>query len=128
MCVPYVIYHGANMCGMTVQDRPHVGHMLAFTCGDMIRRYLEYKGYEVTYIQNFTDVDDKIIARANARQGSPRAAAAIMRQAVKTWPTGKTEHLALLARYNRQANNLPKTKTNPARVKPPDKTPPQKTL
>ncbi len=57
---------GMYMCGMTVQDRPHVGHMLAFTCGDMIRRYLEYKGYEVTYIQNFTDVDDKIIARANA--------------------------------------------------------------
>jgi len=57
---------GMYMCGMTVQDRPHVGHMLAFTCGDMIRRYLEYKGYDVTYIQNFTDVDDKIIARANA--------------------------------------------------------------
>ena len=57
---------GMYMCGMTVQDRPHVGHMLAFVCGDMIRRYLEYKGYEVTYVQNFTDVDDKIIARANA--------------------------------------------------------------
>ncbi len=57
---------GIYMCGMTVQDRPHVGHMLAFVCGDMIRRYLEYRGYEVTYIQNFTDIDDKIIARANA--------------------------------------------------------------
>jgi cysteinyl-tRNA synthetase len=57
---------GMYMCGMTVQDRPHVGHMLAFVCGDMIRRYLEYRGYEVTYVQNFTDVDDKIIARANA--------------------------------------------------------------
>jgi cysteinyl-tRNA synthetase len=57
---------GMYMCGMTVQDRPHVGHMLAFVCGDMMRRYLEYKGYEVTYVQNFTDVDDKIIARANA--------------------------------------------------------------
>jgi cysteinyl-tRNA synthetase len=57
---------GMYMCGMTVQDRPHVGHMLAFVSGDVIRRYLEYRGYEVTYIQNFTDVDDKIIARANA--------------------------------------------------------------
>ena len=45
---------GMYMCGMPVQDRPHVGHMLAFVCGDMIRRYLEYKGYEVTYVQNFT--------------------------------------------------------------------------
>jgi cysteinyl-tRNA synthetase len=57
---------GMYMCGMTVQDRPHLGHMLAFVCGDMMRRYLEYRGYDVTYVQNFTDVDDKIIARANA--------------------------------------------------------------
>jgi cysteinyl-tRNA synthetase len=57
---------GMYMCGMTVQDRPHVGHMLAFICGDMIRRYLEFKGLEVTYVQNFTDVDDKIIVRAEA--------------------------------------------------------------
>jgi cysteinyl-tRNA synthetase len=57
---------GIYMCGITVQDRPHMGHMLAFVCGDMIRRYLEYRGYEVAYVQNFTDVDDKIIARANA--------------------------------------------------------------
>jgi cysteinyl-tRNA synthetase len=55
---------GMYMCGMTVQDKPHMGHMLAFVSGDVIRRYLEYRGYEVTYIQNFTDVDDKIIARA----------------------------------------------------------------
>jgi cysteinyl-tRNA synthetase len=57
---------GMYMCGMTVQDKPHVGHMLAFVSGDVIRRYLEYKGYEVTYVQNFTDVDDKIIAKAAA--------------------------------------------------------------
>ncbi len=57
---------GMYMCGMTVQDRPHMGHMLAFVCGDMIRRYLEYRGFEVSYIQNFTDVDDKIIAKAGA--------------------------------------------------------------
>ncbi len=56
---------GIYFCGMTVQDRPHIGHMLAFVAGDMIRRYLAYKGYDVTYIQNFTDIDDKIIAKAN---------------------------------------------------------------
>jgi cysteinyl-tRNA synthetase len=55
---------GMYMCGMTVQDKPHMGHMLAFVSGDVIRRYLEHKGYEVTYVQNFTDVDDKIIAKA----------------------------------------------------------------
>ena len=55
---------GMYMCGITVQGPPHMGHMMAFVCGDMIRRYLEYKGYEVSYVQNFTDVDDKIIAKA----------------------------------------------------------------
>jgi len=66
---------GMYMCGMTVQDRPHMGHMLAFVSGDVIRRYLEHKGYEVTYVQNFTDVDDKIIARANAEGIDFRAVA-----------------------------------------------------
>jgi cysteinyl-tRNA synthetase len=56
---------GIYFCGMTVQDKPHMGHMLAFVAGDMIRRYLEYQGYEVTYVQNFTDIDDKIIDKAN---------------------------------------------------------------
>lgn len=56
---------GIYFCGMTVQDKPHIGHMLAFVAGDMIRRYLLFKGYQVTYVQNFTDVDDKIIAKAN---------------------------------------------------------------
>jgi cysteinyl-tRNA synthetase len=56
---------GIYFCGMTVQDRPHIGHMFAFVAGDMIRRYLKYKGYDVTYVQNFTDIDDKIIAKAN---------------------------------------------------------------
>jgi cysteinyl-tRNA synthetase len=56
---------GVYFCGMTVQDKPHMGHMLAFVAGDMIRRYLEFKGYEVTFVQNFTDIDDKIIDKAN---------------------------------------------------------------
>ncbi len=55
---------GMYVCGMTVQDKPHVGHMFAFVACDMVRRYLEYLGYEVTHIQNFTDIDDKIIAKA----------------------------------------------------------------
>ena len=56
---------GMYVCGMTVQDKPHMGHMLAFVSGDMIRRYLMYLGYDVNYVQNFTDIDDKIIDRAN---------------------------------------------------------------
>ncbi|MEM3413815.1 MAG: cysteine--tRNA ligase [Thermoplasmata archaeon] len=53
------------VCGPTVYDYCHVGHARSYVCFDIIRRYLEFKGYRVTFVQNFTDVDDKIIARAN---------------------------------------------------------------
>jgi cysteinyl-tRNA synthetase len=56
---------GMYVCGMTVQNRPHVGHIRSSLSGDVMRRYLEYLGFEVTYVYNFTDVDDKIIERAN---------------------------------------------------------------
>ena len=63
--VPVVPGHaGMYVCGMTVQDKPHVGHMRAAVVGDMIRRHLIRSGYKVTYLNNFTDVDDKIIERA----------------------------------------------------------------
>ena len=59
------------VCGMTVQDRPHMGHMLAFVSADLIHRVLEYFGYEVLHVQNFTDIDDKIIARAQDEGEDP---------------------------------------------------------
>ena len=52
------------VCGTTPYDHCHLGHARCYVVFDVIRKYLEYKGYEVTYIQNFTDVDDKIIKRA----------------------------------------------------------------
>ncbi|WP_250278525.1 cysteine--tRNA ligase [[Clostridium] colinum] len=53
------------VCGPTVYDFIHIGNARPYVVFDTIRRYLEYKGYDVTYVQNFTDVDDKIINRAN---------------------------------------------------------------
>lgn len=53
------------VCGPTVYNFFHIGNARPFTVFDTFRRYLEYRGYEVKYIQNFTDVDDKIINRAN---------------------------------------------------------------
>jgi len=55
---------GMYVCGMTVQDKPHVGHIRSSLSGDLMRRYLTHLGYEVTYVYNFTDVDDKIIEKA----------------------------------------------------------------
>jgi len=54
------------VCGMTVYSDAHIGHARTYLAFDLIRRYFEYKNYEVTYVQNITDVDDKIILAANA--------------------------------------------------------------
>ena len=52
------------VCGPTVYDKAHVGHAMSALVFDIIRRYLEYRGYEVRHVMNYTDVDDKIIRRA----------------------------------------------------------------
>jgi cysteinyl-tRNA synthetase len=58
------------VCGVTPYAPCHLGHAMSYIVFDTIRRYLEFSGYKVKYVQNFTDVDDKIIARAN-EQGIP---------------------------------------------------------
>ncbi len=57
-------------CGVTVYDHCHIGHARSAIVFDVIRRYLEYKGFDVTYVRNFTDIDDKIINRAH-QEGIP---------------------------------------------------------
>ena len=59
------------VCGVTPYDSAHIGHGMSLTSFDVIRRYLEHRGYEVRHIQNFTDIDDKIINRATAEQIDP---------------------------------------------------------
>ena len=59
------------VCGPTVYDLPHLGHAKTYTQFDLIARYLRFRGYEVEYVQNITDIDDKIINRANERGVSP---------------------------------------------------------
>ena len=61
------IYDPVRMyvCGVTTYDEPHLGHALATVIFEVLQRYLEYRGLKVVRVQNFTDVDDKIIARAH---------------------------------------------------------------
>ena len=56
---------GMYVCGVTVYDLCHIGHARANVAFDIIVRYLRHAGYDVTYIRNFTDIDDKIIRKAN---------------------------------------------------------------
>lgn len=58
-------------CGITVSDNAHIGHAYQAVIFDVIRRYLEFKGYKVTYVRNYTDVDDKIIANARKKNENP---------------------------------------------------------
>jgi len=58
------------VCGLTPKNHPHIGHAWLFVSVDVMRRYLEFSGYKVEHVQNFTDVDDKII-EAGHRDGIP---------------------------------------------------------
>jgi cysteinyl-tRNA synthetase len=63
------------VCGPTPYDAAHLGHAMAYIVFDVVRRYLEYRGYRVRHVQNFTDIDDKIIQRAQRLNVAPQALA-----------------------------------------------------
>jgi cysteinyl-tRNA synthetase len=66
---------GLYVCGPTVYDFIHIGNARTFTAFDVVVRFLRFVGYEVTYVRNYTDVDDKIIQAANRLEESPSALA-----------------------------------------------------
>ena len=59
------------VCGITAYDESHIGHAMTYIIFDVIKRYLGFKGYKIKHVQNFTDIDDKIIERANQLGMSP---------------------------------------------------------
>ncbi|MBU1219019.1 cysteine--tRNA ligase [Myxococcota bacterium] len=62
---------GIYVCGVTVYDRCHIGHLRSSLSFDAIVRHLEYRGYKVTYVRNFTDIDDKILGRSAEIEEGP---------------------------------------------------------
>ena len=77
---------GLYVCGMTVYDHCHVGHARAMVVFDTFVRYLRHRGWEVTFVRNFTDVDDKIIERAAKKGEEPLAfAQTFMTRSTRTW-------------------------------------------
>ena len=58
------------VCGITIYDYSHIGHARTFVAFDVIARYLRFSGYDLTFVRNITDIDDKIIARANENKES----------------------------------------------------------
>src|SRR5918995_44376 len=73
---PFATVHpgkvGIYLCGPTVYDKAHIGHMVGPVIFDSIKRYLAYNGYQVTWVVNITDVDDKLIQQQHER-GIPMA-------------------------------------------------------
>ena len=62
---------GIYLCGPTVYAESHIGHMVGPVIFDTMKRYLTYNGFDVTWVVNITDVDDKLIAESNRRQPAP---------------------------------------------------------
>ena len=61
------------VCGMTVYDLCHIGHARSMVAFDVVQRWLRHAGYQVTYVRNITDIDDKIIRRATENGESIRS-------------------------------------------------------
>ena len=74
------------VCGMTVYDFCHLGHARSMIAFDVVQRWLKASGYQVTYVRNVTDIDDKIIQRALANGESIRSLTTRMIDALKGQP------------------------------------------
>jgi cysteinyl-tRNA synthetase len=92
---------GIYLCGPTVYKPSHIGHMVGPVIFDAIKRYLVYCGYQVTWVVNITDVDDKLIAEASKR-GTTMPAVAEEMNTARAWTTTRTA-----ARCRREASPTP---------------------
>jgi cysteinyl-tRNA synthetase len=94
------------VCGITAYDECHIGHAMTYIIFDVVKRYLGFKDYEVKHVQNFTDVDDKIIERAN-QLGIPPAELAT-RYTDQYFATMDALNVARADIYPRATEEIPK--------------------
>jgi cysteinyl-tRNA synthetase len=93
------------VCGVTVYSDAHVGHAMSYITFDVIRRYLEWTGYRVEHAQNYTDVDDKIINRANQLSITPDE---LTEQLIGAWhDEARALHLLPATVYPRATQEIP---------------------
>jgi len=96
---------GIYVCGPTVYDLPHIGHARTLIIFDMIARYLTYRGYQINYIVNITDIDDKIITRARESHLVPKDLARKFERIFLE--DMKTLKATLVDAYPRVSDNIP---------------------
>ena len=93
------------VCGPTVYDYTHIGHGKSYIAFDVIARYLRYRGYEVFYLQNITDIDDMVIRRAKERGVSEKALADEFTE--KYYEDMKTLKVASVDKYGKATDYMP---------------------
>jgi cysteinyl-tRNA synthetase len=93
------------VCGPTVYDDSHIGHARTYIAFDVVARYLKYKGFSVFYLQNITDVDDKIIQRAAELGVSPRSLARRFEQ--RYWEDMRSLGVTNVNYYARATEHIP---------------------
>ncbi len=74
------------VCGPTVYDFGHIGNFRTFVFADLVRRYLEFKGFQVRHVMNITDVEDKIIKRVRETGKSLREFTGLLRAGISERP------------------------------------------
>lgn len=93
------------VCGPTVYDYPHLGHLKTYIPFDLIVKYLRARGYDVFYLQNITDIDDKIIRRANEKGITPKELATEFENAY--YNAMEAVHVNSISKYARATDYIP---------------------
>src|SRR3990167_4719536 len=93
------------VCGPTVYDMPHMGHARTYVSFDMFVKYMRKQGYKIDYLQNITDIDDKIIQRANENKKTPQELAEHFEK--EYYADMETLGISAVTKYPRATDHIP---------------------